>query len=79
MSPIESVAKSALADSNGFVDVEKETLQHKKYKNVFAWNYDNLRMFDTSIVKHTIPMISDEKPVQQKLRKIHPNHKSQIK
>ena len=25
-----------IADSNGFVDVDKETLQHKKYANIFA-------------------------------------------
>ena len=50
-----------------------------KYKNVFSWNYKDLRTYDTSIIKHTVPMISDEKPVQQKLRKIHPNLESQIK
>jgi Mg2+ and Co2+ transporter CorA len=50
-----------------------------KYKNVFAWNYEDLKTYDTSIIQHTIPMISDEKPVQQKLRKIHPNLESQIK
>ena len=32
----EFLAKSALADANGFVDVVKETLQHKKFPNVFA-------------------------------------------
>lgn len=32
----EFLAKSALADANGFVDVIKETLQHKKFPNVFA-------------------------------------------
>jgi hypothetical protein len=36
-------------------------------------------MFDTSVIQHTIPMLSEEKPVQQKLRKIHPNLETQIK
>jgi NADH dehydrogenase FAD-containing subunit len=36
MQPYEFLAKSSLADVNGFVDVVKETLQHKKYPNVFA-------------------------------------------
>ena len=36
-------------------------------------------MYDTSIIQHTIPMIYEEKPVQQKLRKIHTNLESQIK
>lgn len=50
-----------------------------KYKNVFAWNHEYLRTYDTSIIQHTIPMISDENPGQQKLRKIHPNLESEIK
>ena len=36
MQPYEFLAKSPLADANGFVDVVKETLQHKRYPNVFA-------------------------------------------
>ena len=50
-----------------------------QYKNVFAWNYDELKTYNTSIIQHTIPMIDNEKPVQQKLRKIHPNLENQIK
>ena len=30
------IAKSALADTAGYVDVHRDTLQHNKYKNVFA-------------------------------------------
>jgi NADPH-dependent 2,4-dienoyl-CoA reductase/sulfur reductase-like enzyme len=36
MQPHEFLAKSSLADANGYVDVVKETLQHKKFPNVFA-------------------------------------------
>lgn len=36
-------------------------------------------MYDTSIIQHVIPMIPKVKPIQQKLRKIHPNLESQIK
>jgi len=50
-----------------------------KYKNVLSWNYKYLITYDTSIIQHTITMISDEKPLQQKLRKIQPNFESQIK
>ena len=50
----------------------------KQYKSVFAWNYNELKTYDTSIIQHTLPMINDEKPVQQKLRKIHPNLENQI-
>lgn len=35
-----------------------------KYKNVFTWKYDDLKTYDTFIIQHTIPMISEEKPVQ---------------
>lgn len=51
----------------------------RKNKHVFAWKYDDLKTYDTSIIQHTIPMLPDQKPIQQKLRKIHPNLESQIK
>lgn len=36
MSTPEALKKSCLVDDNGFVDVSKDTLQHIKYKNIFA-------------------------------------------
>ena len=36
MKPQIELRNSKLSDPNGFVDVNKETLQHKKYPNVFA-------------------------------------------
>ena len=51
----------------------------RTYKIIFAWDYSDLKTYDTSIIQHNIPMILDDKPVQQKLRKIHPNLESQIK
>jgi NADH dehydrogenase FAD-containing subunit len=36
MQAYEFLSKSPLADANGFVDVVKETLQHKKFPNIFA-------------------------------------------
>jgi Mg2+ and Co2+ transporter CorA len=51
----------------------------KQHNDFFSWSYDDIKTFDTSIIQHTIPMLSEEKPVQQKLRKIHPNIESQIK
>lgn len=36
MGPSHVVQKSALADAGGWVDVDKENLQHKKYPNVFG-------------------------------------------
>ena len=51
----------------------------KKYKDGFAWSYDELKTFDTYVIQHTIPIILEEKITQQKLRKIHPNLETQIK
>ena len=50
----------------------------RTYKSFFTWDYTDLKTYDTYVIQHNIPMISDEKPIQQKLRKIHPNLESQI-
>ena len=34
----------------------------KKYTNVFAWSYDDLKEYDTSIIPHNIPIKPGEKP-----------------
>lgn len=36
MKPIEEVAKSPLVDAAGYVDINKETMQHMKYLNVYG-------------------------------------------
>ena len=36
MKPYDFIKQSKIADPNGFVDVNKETMQHKKYSNIFA-------------------------------------------
>ena len=44
----------------------------KKYMNVFAWSYEYLKEYDTSIIHHTILIKPGEKPLRQKLRRIIP-------
>ena len=44
----------------------------KKYADVFAWSYEDLKEYDTSIIQHTIPIKPREKPFRQKLRRINP-------
>ena len=44
----------------------------KKYTNFFAWKYENLKVYDTSIIQHTIPIKEDDKPFRHKLRRINP-------
>ena len=44
----------------------------KKYTDVFAWSYEDLKEYDTSIIQHTIPIKPGERPFKQKLRRINP-------
>jgi len=44
----------------------------RKYKDVFAWSYADLKTYDTSLIKHKIPLKYEAKPYQQKLRRINP-------
>jgi hypothetical protein len=43
-----------------------------RYKDVFAWSYDELRTYDTSVIEHKIPLKPGVKPFRQKLRQINP-------
>lgn len=43
----------------------------KRYKDIFSWNYQDLKTYDASIIQHIMPMVPDVKPIQQKCRKIH--------
>ena len=44
----------------------------KQYKDAFSWTYEDLKTYDTSIIKHVIPIRVGVKPYQQPLRKMHP-------
>ena len=44
----------------------------KEYVDVFAWDYGDLKAYDTIIIQHTIPLRENEKPFKQKLRRINP-------
>ena len=50
-----------------------------EFKDVFAWSYDDMKTFDTQIIQHVIPMKSQSKPFQQKLRKMHPALEPKVK
>jgi hypothetical protein len=45
----------------------------KEYKDVFSWSYQELKMYDTRIIQHTIPLKSGIKPFQLNIRKYHPS------
>ena len=44
----------------------------KSYVDVFAWSYEYLKEYDTSIIQHTIPIKPGKNPFRQKLRRINP-------
>ena len=44
----------------------------KKYSKNFAWKYEDLKVFHTSVIQHTIPIEENEKPFRQKFRRINP-------
>lgn len=42
------------------------------FSDAFAWDYLDLKTYDTSIIQHTIPIKPNQKPFHQKLRRINP-------
>ena len=54
------------------VKEKEEYVNLMKYTDVFAWSYEDLKKYDTSIIQHTIPIKPREKPFKQKLRRIIP-------
>ena len=39
---------------------------------MFAWSYEDLKSYDTSIIQHKIPIKENQKPFKQKLRRVYP-------
>jgi ribonuclease HI len=44
----------------------------KEFVDVFAWTYEDLKTYDTSVIEHKIPLKEEAKPFRQKLRQINP-------
>jgi hypothetical protein len=44
----------------------------KQYSDIFAWSYEDLKVFDTEIIQHKIPLKPGSKPVKQKSRQFNP-------
>jgi hypothetical protein len=44
----------------------------RQFKDVFAWSYDELRTYDTTMINHKIPLKPGVKPFRQKRRQINP-------
>lgn len=58
MSSPDVLKRSPVADSAGWVDVDKETLQHKKYPNVFGiGDCTNLPTSKTAAAVGEVPLL----------------------
>ena len=44
----------------------------RKYTEVFAWIYEDIKEYNTSIIQHTIPINLGKNPFKQKLRRANP-------
>jgi hypothetical protein len=44
----------------------------REFADVFAWTYEDLRTYDTSVIEHKISLKEEAKPFRQKLRQINP-------
>jgi hypothetical protein len=44
----------------------------KDFPDVFKWSYDDLKVYDTKVIQHVIPLKEDHKLFKQKMRRINP-------
>jgi hypothetical protein len=44
----------------------------REFADMFAWTYEDLKTYDTSVIEHKIPLKEEARPFRQKLRQI--NH-----
>jgi hypothetical protein len=44
----------------------------KDFHDVFAWSYEYLKVYDTKVIQHVIPIKDGQKPFKEKLRQINP-------
>ena len=51
----------------------------RSYLDVFAWSYEDMPGFDSSIVQNHLPILPYARPVKQKLRRLHPRWSLQVK
>jgi hypothetical protein len=44
----------------------------REFVDIFAWTYEDLKTYDTSVIEHKIPIKEEGKPFRKKLRQINP-------
>ena len=51
----------------------------RSYLDVFAWSYEDMPGLDPAIVQHHLHILPHDRPVKQKLRRLHPRWSLQVK
>ena len=54
------------------LDRDRLLMVLKRYKDCFAWSYNELPGLDMSLVEHSLPMKPNFKPYKQKPRRMSP-------
>jgi hypothetical protein len=51
-----------------YSEAKKHTFTHmfKRYCDVFSWTYEDMKLYDTRIIKHVIPIKEGVKTFQKK-------------
>jgi hypothetical protein len=44
----------------------------KYFPDIFAWSYEDLKVYDTGVIQHVIPIKEDQKPFKKNMRWINP-------
>jgi hypothetical protein len=44
----------------------------KYFPDIFTWSYEDLKVYDTKVIQHVIPLKEDQKSFKQKIRWINP-------
>ena len=51
----------------------------KEYKDIFAWGHEDLKGIPSSLAEHTIDLVPDAHPVQQRRYRMNPNYAVKVK
>jgi hypothetical protein len=44
----------------------------KDFPDIFAWSYDDLKVYETKVIQHVIPLKEDQNPFKKNMRWINP-------
>lgn len=57
---------------NSSSEVDKIIDFCREFSNIIAWTYEDLKVYEKSVVQHTIELVSEVRPVRQKQRPVNP-------